>query len=260
MTAIGSRNREPHVVSGPDEPQAVRRQGMGPVRDHATGAGRTEEPPALGHMETRAVQKDPGPDEQGLGPGASRYGQVRGHPEQGVRDAAAGPSRARPGGCVTVAQPRRGGAADRAWPVAPPRPPSRRGGPGCRWRRRRARSCAPSTSQAGPFVPGSMERWARRASSLSGMKSPVKTTTSTATVRSAPSGPRTSTPSTRSRPVTPVTAVRVQTGTWRPTRVCEVEGAECLRVREVGHERHRLDAGLAQGQHAPSTRRARPPQ
>ena len=220
---------------------------MGPVGDHPTGAERAEEPVALGHVETRTVQKGAGPDEQRSRPGAARDGQVRGNPEQGFFDVQA--DRCRPGrAAVAVAEPRGGGAADRR-------------STSCRHVRRLGRVhqvaggedpgalVAPSPSHAGPFVPGSIDSRARRASSLSGMKSPVKTTTSTATVRSASSGPRRSTPSRRSRPVTPVTVVRVHTGTWRPMRVARSKARNVWVYGRSVTERDGVDACFAQGQH-----------
>ena len=77
----------------------------------------------------------------------------------------------------------------------------------------------------------------------------VKTTVSTATARSSPSGPRSSTRSTRSlsvrcRPPT----VCVQSGTRRPDRVAASKARKVCGRREIGDERHRVDAGLAQGE------------
>jgi len=69
-------------------------------------------------------------------------------------------------------------------------------------------------STTGPRVPGSMASPASRASSWSGIQSPVKTTTSHGTKRAAPVRTSvTSTPASRPRPATRRTAVDVHTGT-----------------------------------------------
>jgi hypothetical protein len=74
-------------------------------------------------------------------------------------------------------------------------------------------------STAGPSVPGSMARPASRASSWSGIQSPLNTTVSHGTNRSAPvRTSATDTPASRSqpatrRPATRRTAVDVHTGT-----------------------------------------------
>jgi len=69
-------------------------------------------------------------------------------------------------------------------------------------------------STAGPRVPGSMARPASRASSWSGIQSPVNTTVSHGTNRASPvRTSATSTPSSRPRPVTRCTRADVHTGT-----------------------------------------------
>ena len=81
-------------------------------------------------------------------------------------------------------------------------------------------------STAGPRVPGSMASPASRASSWSGIQSPVKTTTSHGTNRAAPvRASATSTPSSRSRPAIRRTVLQVHTGTrpragWPPRARC----------------------------------------
>jgi len=60
----------------------------------------------------RVVQKVPRSDEQGLNPGAARSGQVRHNPKERVGHPQADP-RGLDRAAVTVAQPRGGGAADR---------------------------------------------------------------------------------------------------------------------------------------------------
>ena len=107
----------------------------------------------------------------------------------------------------------------------------------------------PSASQAGPRVPGSIERPARRASSLSGTKSPVNTTVSTATVRSWLPGPA---DDHAVHLLPPVHAGHRRLGPDRHPEADpdeEVEEAIRLWLREVGDESHRAHAGVPQGQH-----------
>ena len=197
-------------------------------------------------------------------PGSTRFGatQSRGSATR-TRTSAPGPTS--PVGRPCAARPRRGtdgagaprrhvGRLGRVHEVAGGEEPGRG-----RRAVRRARGTAACR--------GRSTRPARRASSLSGMKSPVNTTASTATMRSAPSGPADEHAVDTVAPVHAghrCLASRPAPGGRRASR--RSNGAEGLGARQVGDQRHRADACLDAAsarrnrRHAPRpTMRARPP-
>lgn len=192
---------------------------------------------------------------------------VRGRPQQQTRPSGGGCSRgARPPGRSTRSPPppraacpppaRKEQAQVRQhlcghMPAVPARRrrPCETGAAGCPPRTRRRGWCAVRCPPAEPGSPSPMSRPRSRASSPSGIQSPVKTTVSQGTVIDCPVSRRvTSTASTRSRPTMRVTRVR-RDGNAQQAAAGDGEGGIRLGALVLGRRQWRWRTGLAQRQH-----------